>query len=343
MKKKMLGCLLAAVILPVTLLGGCAGPLVESDEDLEVVRIVNQQLQDVFAPQLKGQSVLDFWGSGKRGGTYRGGINYTDKRQFFNEEERVLHWPVSGWCNMTISDALTVENYSLTSSGRTDLSTYYDTRFYQDYLIPRGQFYLNDVDGDPLDLSQVVVDESRLEDDVYREEALARLNAFFGLDFASGMRQWIPQMRGSYAVVFSLGPNEKRPESLALLAELDQTEGLSVTGIYYDGLDEAAICKPFRADDPINPDTLDPRESLRVLAAGQEIAHMLMASELYGIKEIDFRKSLEGLGDEDRRISCSPIGACVVTDGSGFLTPEMFEAISKVCYRCLDVKLITDY
>ena len=343
MKKKMLGCLLAAVILPVTLLGGCAGPLVESEEDLQVVQIVNQQLQDVFAPQLKGQSVLDFWGSGKRAGTYRGGINYTDKRQFFNEEERVLHWPVSGWCNMTISDALTVENYSLTSSGRTDLSTYYDTRFYQDYLIPRGQFYLNDVDGDPLDLSQVVVDESRLEDDVYREEALARLNAFFGLDFTSGMRQWIPQMRGSYAVVFSLGPNEKRPESLALLAELDQTEGLSVTGIYYDGLDEAAICKPFRADDPINPDTLDPRESLRVLAAGQEIAHMLMASELYGIKEIDFRKSLEGLGDEDRRISVNPIGACVVTDGRSFLSPEMFEAISKVCYRCLDVKLITDY
>ena len=342
MKKKMLGCLLAAVILPVTLLGGCAGPLVESEEDLEVVRIVNQQLQDVFAPQLKGQYILRFSAGEKKGKNYVGILTYADKRLFFNEEERRLYRDVSGRCDFLISDALTVENYSLTN-GSVDLSASRSTRFYQDFLIPDGLFYLNNVDGDPLDLSQVVVDESRLEDSTYRAETANRLNAFFGLNFNPEIREWQSQMRGSYAVVFSLGPNEKRPESLALLAELDQTEGLSVTGIYYDGLDEAAICKPFRADDPINPDTLDPRESLRVLAAGQEIAHMLMASELYGIKEIDFRKSLEGLGDEDRRISVNPIGACVVTDGRSFLSPEMFEAISKVCYRCLDVKLITDY
>ena len=96
MKKKMLGCLLAAVILPVTLLGGCAGPLVESDEDLEVVRIVNQQLQDVFAPQLKGRYILNFSEGKKRGKNYIGILTYADKRLFFNEEERRLYRDISG-------------------------------------------------------------------------------------------------------------------------------------------------------------------------------------------------------------------------------------------------------
>ena len=342
MKKKMLGCLLAAVILPVTLLGGCAGPLVESEEDLQVVRIVNQQLQDVFAPQLKGRYILNFSEGKKRGKNYIGILTYADKRLFFNEEERRLYRDISGRCDFLISDALTVENYSLTN-GSVDLSASRSTRFYQDFLIPDGLFYLNNVDGDPLDLSQVVVDESRLEDSAYQEETANRLNAFFGLNFNPEIREWVSQMRGSYAIVFSFEDKFRVKENLAALAELDQTEGLSVTGIYYGGLDEAAFCKPFRADDPINPDTLDPRESLRVLAANQEIANMLLNSELYGVRSIDFKSRLENFGHVDNRVSASPLGACVVTDGRSFLSPEMFEAISKVCYRCLDVKLITDY
>ena len=129
MKKKMLGCLLAAVILPVTLLGGCAGPLVESEEDLQVVRIVNQQLQDVFAPQLKGQYILRFSAGKKRGKNYIGILSYADKRLFFNEEERRLYRDISGRCDFLISDALTVENYSLTN-GSVDLSASRSTRFY---------------------------------------------------------------------------------------------------------------------------------------------------------------------------------------------------------------------
>ena len=187
------------------------------------------------------------------------------------------------------------------------------------------------------------MDESRLEDSAYQEETANRLNAFFGLNFNPEIREWVSQMRGSYAVVFSFEDKFRVKENLAALAELDQTEGLSVTGIYYGGLDEAAFCKPFRADDPINTETLDPRESLRVLAANQEIANMLLNSELYGVRSIDFKSRLEGFGHVDNRVSASPLGACVVTDGRSFLSHEMFEAISKVCYRCLDVKLITDY
>ena len=348
MKKKMLGCLLAAVILPVTLLGGCAGPLVNSDEDLEVVRIVNQQLQDVFVPHYKGKPIIDFSPMKISWNKFSALLRFRDNRFFcVNAGLRRLE-EASGLADIMIEgNILRVENYELEANNTYDLTDYYPTRFFQDFLIPVGEFLKDNANDPGIDLFQFAVDPEKITDEAwsqneaYRADAVTRLNAFFGTTYETDSAPWRLDLKGQYVVVISVDPQKSREENLAALAELDQTEGLSVTGIYYGGTENATLCLPLREDDLVNPETLDPRPSLRVLAANQEIANMLLTSELYGGSEIDFRTWMNRYGIYDSAVSVSPIGACVVAERNSFLTPEMVEAISKVCYRCIDVKLLS--
>ena len=332
--------LLAAVLLAVLTLGGCGeAPLVRTWEDLNLLAAVNQQLQDVFAPQLKGVPILSIWRGQEEGGDFHGSLEFLDPRLFYlHQEYKLVRLKMPyGRCEFAVTgDKMEVQNYRLGDS--VDLTNYYPTRFYQDFLIPREEFFKNNMEAPSVDLAQIAVDETRLEDEAYRDEARDRMNSFFGTEYTTDI--WKSELKGKYAVVFSLDWDRTGEENLALLAELDRIEGLNVTGIYYDSREEFAMCKPLRADDPVNPETLDPRESLRMLAARPDLANLLLTSEFYGMPEIDFFGKIQDYGEEDGQVSLRPIGACVVLDRNTFLSPEMAEAINGMCERCLNVWLL---
>lgn len=276
---------------------------------------------------------------------------------FFGDYNQRLE-RVGGRATIAIEGStLTIEDYSLSSElGRDeyDLKDYYSTRFYQDFLIPPQEFYKDRINDPGIDFFQIVIDPDQIAEDVfvqnkeYRADAIKRLNAFFGTTYEEDDAFWRLLLKGQYALVFSVDSQNSREENLALLAELDKTEGLSVTGIYYvgpgtvyNGAERVALCLPLREDDPVNPETLDPRESLRVLAANQKIANMLLQSELYGGPAIDFQALMNMYGLYDSDVSFTPLGACVLVKENSFLTPAMAEAIAKVSERCIDVKLIS--
>lgn len=336
MRKTGVGLLLTLLLL-LLVPSGCAvkfdGYTTEGAEYLQIVRIVNQQLQEVFAPQLSGWPVLEFGTPKNQGKALTGKLTF---------RERALQVdPDSGeWVKGRVLTAeYRIENGVLTLNGIQPDPAWpdlFEPRFYQDFLIPRTEFSWV-IDVPALDLSLLTVDESRLEEEDYRTEAAVRLSNFFGAEYVP-----LEKLKGEYAVVFSVDREKSRGETLAALAELDQTEGLSVTGIYYStGKAPLTFCRPYRPDDRINPEVLDPEASLRALAVQQDIANMLFSSELYNGGKYGFL----GLGGDGSKPqdSASPIGACVVVDEGRYFTPEMFEAVSKVCYRCIDVKLLTDY
>ena len=316
---------------------GCAvkfdGYTTEGAEYLAAVRIVNQQLQEVFAPQLSGWPVLEFGTPKNQGKALTGKLTF---------RERALQVdPDSGeWVKGRVLTAeYRIENGVLTLNGiRPDPAwpDLFEPKFYQDFLIRVDEFYWV-IDVPALDLSLLTVDESRLEEEDYRTEAAVRLSNFFGAEYVP-----LEKLKGQYAVVFSLEDRSAKKENLRALAELDQIEGLSVTGIYYTaGNDNLTFCRPYRPDDRINPEVLDPEASLRALAVQQDIANMLLSSELYDGGKYGFLgMGGDGYSPQD---SAKPVGACVVVDEGRYFTPEMFEAVSKVCYRCIDVKLLTDY
>ena len=318
----------------------------------ETIRLVNQQLQDVLAPQLKGKQIVSFSEAEPGWGKYIGTTNFLDRRFYYSQEHMSRIRGVNGVCETFIANGKLTFGPSqrlkplAQPDDLLDSAQPYSTRFYQDFLIPRGEFPKRDQGWESPDLSKVVFDESELNAGgagEYKKEAAERFNDFFGTSYRPDSG-WYHDFNGQYAIVFSLEDRYQVEENLAALAELDSAEGLSVTGIYYDlgGSNERPLlCKPMRPDDPINTSTLDPRESLRLLAAHQDIADMLLSSELYGISEkFDFAGILESFENLDHAGSALPIGACVVVDEGRFLTPEMVEAISKVCYRCIDVKLL---
>ena len=336
MRKTGVGLLLTLLLL-LLVPSGCAvkfdGYTTEGAEYLAAVRIVNRQLQEVLAPQLSGWPVLEFGTPKNQGKALTGKLTF---------RERALQIdPDSGeWVKGRVLTAeYRIENGVLTLNriqpdpAWPDL---FEPRFYQDFLIQRPKFYWA-TDEDSLDLSLLTVDESRLEEEDYRTEAAVRLSNFFGVEYVP-----LEKLKGQYAVVFSVDREKSKAETLAALAKLDQTEGLSVTGIYYTaGNDSLTFCRPYRPDDLINPEVLDPSESVRALAIQPDIANMLLSSELYGGDKYGFIGIREGF--DEPTDSAKPIGACVVVDEGRYFTPEMFEAVSRVCYRCIDVKLITDY
>ena len=340
-RRRGFAALLTGLLLAVLLCGsGCGeAPLVRTLDDLYLLDAVNQQLQDVFAPQLKGVPILSSWRGQEEGGEFQGSLEFLDPRLFYlHQEYKLVRLELAyGRCEFAVTgDKMEVQNYRLGDS--VDLTNYYPTRFYQDFLIPREEFFKNNMEAPSVDLSQIAVDETRLEDEAYRDEARDRMNSFFGTEYTTDI--WKSELKGKYAVVFSLDWDRTGEENLALLAELDQIEGLNVTGIYYDSREEFAMCKPLRADDPVNPETLDPRESLRMLAARPDLANLLLTSEFYGMSEIDFFGKMQDYGEEDGQVSLRPIGACVVLDRNTFLSPEMAEAINGMCERCLNVWLL---
>lgn len=311
------------------------------DEELWTINVVNQQLQNVMIPQLNGNRLMYFQDEFREGNHYFGGLNYKDLRLYLNGTDGADRLIYAG-----LVGSYKIENDELTVESRYYLNEVdhpYETFFYSDLLIPSREFYRNNVDGDPLDLSRLVVDDSRLNDPDYCAERVEALNAFFGTTLHPD-NPWESILGGRYAIVFSLDPDLTVEEQLAALAELDETEGVHVTGIYYQteqGEGAPALCKPLREDDPVNPKTLDPRESLRLLAASPEIVNMLLSSELYGGASVpDFGAILWEM-EQYSWTTAEPIGACVILDRNSLLTPDMHEAISKVCYRCIDVELLS--
>ena len=335
---------LAVVLTAVLIDSRKVSPLVDSPETLKAVNLVNQQLQDVLVPQLKGaDTVLQLNERSISRERFTGTFRFSDHRAFWGNSKDLRFREVGVNADFTVAgNRLEVENYKLTS-GSEELSET-GGRFYQDLLIPYAEFFKTAADPGAVELSSLVVDENKIgtgsQDQEYQKDAVARLNAFFGTNYTADANGWRQDFRGQYAVAFSVDGQASSEEMLAALAELDQIEGLSVTGIYYGQGEGPALCKPFRKDDTINTKALDPRESLRLLASHREIVEMLLSSEFYGGIKADFQAALDCFGTEDSRVYADPIGACVVTDEGCFLSPEMFEAISKVCYRCIDVKLL---
>ena len=338
-----------AVVLAVVLVESRRiSPLVNSAEDLRTLNIVNQQLQAVLAPQLKGEAVLQLNERTIEREKFAGTFRFSDHRAFWAENKALRLQEVSANADFTVEGSdLKVENYRLTA-GSAEVSSSGQSRFYQDFLIPYAEFSKSLATDGGIDLSVLAVDESKIGRDVqdqyqdYQADVVSRLNAFFGTSYTPDANAWRIELNGQYALVFSVDSTKDAAQNLAALAELDRTEGLNVTGIYYGEGQGSALCTPFREDDSITEE-LDPRQSLMVLAANQEIADMLLTSEFYGGETgFDFGSVLDGFWQNPRK-SADPIGACVVVDEGRFLTPEMVEAISKVCYRCIDVKLITNY
>ena len=334
--------LIAAILTAVLVSANRYRGKIRVSEELLSVNVVNQQLQNVLAPQLNGRWLMYFQDTYNEGRSYSGGLSYRDLRLFLNGEDRQDRLVSAG-----LSCSYRIENDKLTIEDRYYIDKVdhpYETFFYSDLLIPIGEFYRNNVDEDPLDLSRLAVDKSRLDDPDYCAERVDALNAVLGTQIRPD-NPWRDILGGRYAIVFSLDPALSVEEQMTALAELDQEAGIHVTGIYYaySGSHELpALCKRFRADDPINPEVLDPRESLRVLAAEPEIVNMLLSSELYGgVTGIDFGAILWEMEQSDRWSTADPIGACVTLDKESLLTPEMAEAISKVCYRCIDVQLLS--
>ena len=130
--------LLTAAILTTVLLVR-EPPLVNSDEDLEVVRIVNQQLQDVFVPHYKGKPIIDFSPMKISWNKFSALLRFRDNRFFcVNAGLRRLE-EASGLADIMIEgNILRVENYELEANNTYDLTDYYPTRFFQDFLIPVG-------------------------------------------------------------------------------------------------------------------------------------------------------------------------------------------------------------
>ncbi len=328
--------LLAAVLLAVLTLGGCGGMSNEElANTLSDLRILTTQLQEVFTPQLSRDQGLHFLNLYEKNGALTGMVEFMDPGLALDENGQRTDAPVQVATFRIEDGAMTFD----AEGGRPG--------FYRDYLIPSGEFAKNDVDDNPIDLSRLTVDQDLLEESWaenadYRTEACGRLNDFFGTRYLPDQEDWFEDLRGQYAVVFSVDRSRKEAEILTALAELDQTEGLSVTGIYYSANGDWGICKPYRNGDRIGTERLDPRESLRALAVGQTDAHMLMHSDLFGMDYApSFRHLLDNLDDLDIGREVIEIrGACVVAEEDSFLTPEMVEAISKVCYRCIDVWLL---
>ena len=335
-----------AVVLAVVLVESRRiSPLINSAEDLRTLNIVNQQLQAVLAPQLKGEAVLQLNERTIEREKFAGTFRFSDHRAFWAENKALRLQEVSANADFTVEGSdLKVENYRLTA-GSAEVSSSGQSRFYQDFLIPYAEFSKSLATDGGIDLSVLAVDESKIGRDVqdqyqdYQADVVSRLNAFFGTSYTPDANAWRIELNGQYALVFSVDSTKDAAQNLAALAELDRTEGLNVTGIYYGEGQGPALCTPFREDDSITEE-LDPRQSLMVLAANQEIADMLLTSEFYGGETgFDFGSVLDGFWQNPRK-SADPIGACVVVDEGRFLTPEMVEAISKVCYRCIDVKLL---
>ena len=343
----MLAVIVALAVVLAVVLAGQSGSSSAKDltVELSMIRMVNRQLQDILVPQLNGQNAAAFSDLDEEDREIAGTMTFQDARFFYNTTQQQRIQDVIGSANFRFADGkLSLEKLSTQGTGGKVAPE--QISFYRSFLIPLQSFFLNNETGNPIDLSRLAVDEARLSETEYREGAIDRLNQFFGTNYTAD-GNWTSELNGRYAIVFSFEDRGLPHQKLEALSELDQVEGLEVTGIYYScGNEQMTLCKPLRADDPINTSTLDPRESLRLLAARQDLVDTLLTSELYGYDRTkdftpDFRRIAESFDELDQgRSSRKPIGACVVVDEGRFLTPEMVEAISKVCYRCIDVKLL---
>ena len=313
------------------------------------ISLVNRHLQRVLAPQLRNYAV-NFSPAQKEWGGYRGIINAEDDRLYVRDNERLRRAILR--CHYVIrNDVLTFENGGLTD-GSEPIEPVYPTFFYEDFLISNEEFDLAGTEQNTIDLSRFVVDEERLDESPYTEgsywgERYKFFSEYFqtGDEFRMETRNWRLYLNGRYAIVFSLDQKQTAAEKLAALTSLDQEPGICVTGIYYrTGNNQApALCKPFLEEDLINAEALDPRESLRLLAAEPEIVNMLLSSELYGgVPAPDFAGILDSF-EQNGVGSIKPVGACVVLESERFLSAEMYEAIAKVGVNYLDVRLVSKY
>ena len=95
-----------AVVLALVLFFWGAWPLFAFDPrgQEETIRLVNQQLQDVLAPQLKGKQIVSFLEAEPGWGKYIGTTNFLDRRFYYSQEHMSRIRGVNGVCETFIAN-----------------------------------------------------------------------------------------------------------------------------------------------------------------------------------------------------------------------------------------------